>query len=54
MELDLPTIKYKLCKYLWNHFTSNFNHDNKRTFSFYVPVSIVVAKQPKPPSIETI
>ena len=32
-NLSLPTIKYKLTNFLWNHFELNFDPDNACTFS---------------------
>ena len=52
-ELNLSKIKYKLRSYLWNHFITNFNPDNKCSFSFLCPC-INCSKQPKTPTFETL
>ena len=54
-NLSLPTIKYKLTKFLWNHFELNFelnfDPDNACTFSFVCPCCNC-NKSPKPPNFD--
>jgi len=52
-ELSLSAIKYKLLNYLWSHFITNFNPDNKCSFSFLCPC-INCSKHPKTPNFETL
>ena len=49
-NLSLPTIKYKLTNFLWNHFELHFDPDNACTFLLFVPIVIVIS----PPNLPTL
>ena len=44
LNLNPPTIKYKLTNFLWNYFKHNFNPDNACTFSFACPCISRISK----------
>ena len=46
LDLNVVTIKQKLRTHLWNHFLSNFNSDNKCSYSFLCPC-VSCNKQPR-------
>ena len=50
-NFSLPTIKYNLTNFLWNHFELNFDPDNACTFSFVCPCCNC-NKLPKPPNFD--
>ena len=55
IDISLPTniLKYNLQKFLWGHFTSNFDDNNTCSFHYYCPCNNC-SRQPKQPIRTTL
>jgi len=52
-SLSIPTIKFRLRNFLWNHFEQSFDPNISCTLSFVCPCNRC-AKHPKPPNFDKL